>query len=82
MDSFIALKEKDGVAFKYVMPFNPILTGWEYESACCCNVVFVKGEKKLIVASKKDRIEIKEKDTIVNAFPMPTNHKEFERLWL
>jgi hypothetical protein len=84
MDSFISLKEKDGIAFKYVMPFNPTLNGWKYESACCCNVVFSKDNKSLVVASKKKRIEVRDGDNIINAFPMPINHKEFEKInkWL
>jgi len=85
MSSFIALKEKDGIEFEYKMPFNPIELGWAYDGACCCNVRFIKEDKMLVVATKKNRMELRNADKrIVKAYTIPNNQKEFEIInkWL
>ena len=78
MSKFIALKEKDGVEFSHELPFNPLLCGWIYDGACCCNVRFTKEDKMLILSTKHNRITTKVGDKIIGGYVVPNNQTEFE----
>ena len=84
MGSFIAIKEKDGKRFKQSLPFNPTIEGWDYHSACCCNVSFTKGDLKMKVDKDKKIVFIEKEEKQIDLFSMPNNQIEFKIIssWL
>lgn len=50
---FSVEKTKDNETFIEVLPFNPVVEGWDFIEACCCSVEFRKGNTILSVAKQK-----------------------------
>ena len=47
MSTFTAIKKKGEVVRNETLPFNPLIDGWEYKGACCCEINFTKGDVKI-----------------------------------
>jgi hypothetical protein len=72
---FSVQKTKGGVEFWEHIPFNPILYGWEFKEACCCNIKFTKGDVLLSVTDK-GKVFVKTSEKTL-AFNIPENQLEF-----
>lgn len=70
-------KDSDGQPFSYWerLPFNPVLYGWEFKSACCCNIIFNRNGSKLAVTDKGFTLVTTGDKTI--SFKTPENQIEF-----
>lgn len=78
--SFEVLKSRkdengEAVSFWERLPFNPLLYGWNFKEACCCNVKFEMGDK-LMSVTDKGMTFVKMPEKIV-AFNTPKNQLEF-----
>lgn len=72
--SFKVWKTKNGVGFWEVLPFNPVLYGWTFKEACCCNVKFTKGDMLMSVTDKGNTYVKYPEKTV--SFTTPTNQLE------
>lgn len=82
--TFTAIKEKNGEYFKEVLPFNPLLEGWSYVSACCCKVTFQKGGITLKVEKKNNCMYVVNGDEVKDVLVLPHSQYEFKIMsqWL
>lgn len=76
--SLIIPKKKDGEVWNETIPFNPLLMGWEFVKACCCEADFVKGDLKMKIAVKKDRLKVFDSEkNVILVYRVPKSQYEF-----
>lgn len=82
MSLFTAIKKKGEVVRNETLPFNPLVDGWDYKGACCCEINFTKGDVKIKANSEFKtlqvlRIKPNGKQKLENVFKLPINQLEF-----
>jgi hypothetical protein len=83
MSTFTAIKKKGEVVRNETLPFNPIIDGWEYKGACCCEINFTKGDVKIKANSELKTLKVLRvmpksgKLKLDSVFRLPSNQLEF-----
>ena len=65
---------KEGEERENTLPFNPLLAGWKYKGANCCDVLFLK-DGVTMYAGK--RMVFKKGQDVVKVCALPSNQLQF-----
>lgn len=82
MSTFTAIKKKGEMVRNETLPFNPIIDGWDYKGACCCEINFTKGDVKIKANSEFKTLKVLRilpsgKLKLIDVFRIPSNQLEF-----
>lgn len=59
------------------MFFNPLVLGWDYVHSNCCEANFIKGDLKMKIKKRRDRIYFTQGENEILAYCLPKTQLEF-----
>ena len=77
MSSLLIPKKKDGKVWNETIPFNPLVFGWHFVKACCCEADFIKGDIKMKIAKDKNRVRSSKDKEEILTYSLPQSQTEF-----